>query len=120
MKSMILGLLAVGALTAFDTEAAAVECYVDTQAYDQYTAGHCFSMVWGARTATAVFRVNGANGQISQVIWGDAASGKCGSGTHCSFTIRPFRPYRATATILYADGTWENATPATASFEDGR
>lgn len=119
MKSMILGLLAVGALTAFDTEAAAVECYVDTQAYDHFTQGYCSAVVWGARSTTAVFRVTGTSGQISQVLWGGDASGKCGTGTMCSFSIRAFRQYTATATILYSDGTWENAS-ATAEFEDGR
>ena len=119
MKSMMVGLLILGALTAFDSEAATVECYVDTQAYDHYTPNTCSAAIRGARESTAVFRVTGTSSQISQVIWGDDASGKCGSGTHCSFTIRAFRTYKATATVLYADGTWDSAS-ATASFEDGR
>jgi hypothetical protein len=120
MKKM-LSVAAVIATGLFSTQAAAadMECYVDTQAYDQYSKGHCFALIYGASSATAVFRIAGANKPISSVIWGDKAS-SCGtSGTSCSFTIRPFRPYKATATILYQDGTWE-ATSATASFEDGR
>ncbi|MBB1268139.1 hypothetical protein [Shewanella sp. SR44-3] len=106
-------------LFASQASAASMECYVDTQAYDQYTSGHCFALVYGARSATAVFRIAGANKPISSVIWGDKAA-SCGtSGTSCSFTIRPFVSNKASATILYQDGTWATAS-ATASFEDGR
>ncbi|WP_028772061.1 hypothetical protein [Shewanella waksmanii] len=118
-KFITAGLLVASSFMAQSASAATMECYVDTQAYDQYTPNHCFAMVWGARSATAVFRISGANKPINKVIWGDKAS-SCGtSGTSCSFSIRPFVSNKASATILYQDGTYETAS-ATASFEDGR
>jgi hypothetical protein len=120
MKNLlsVAAVIATGLFTS-QASAADMECYVDTQAYDHFTSGHCFALIYGASSATAVFRIAGANKPISSVIWGDKAS-SCGtSGTSCSFTIRPFRANKASATILYQDGTWETAS-ATASFEDGR
>jgi hypothetical protein len=118
-KFVSTSVLLASSLFASQAFSANMECYVDTQAYDQYTPGHCEALIYGARSATAVFRIAGANKPISSVIWGDKAS-SCGtSGTSCSFIIRPFRVNKATATILYQDGTWEAAS-ATASFEDGR
>ncbi len=102
-----------------ETMAASMECYVDTQAHDQYTVGRCMAIVWGARRATAVFRVTGTDKPISSVMWGDKASSCGSSGTSCSFQIPGYSSHRATATILYQDGTWET-TYARASFEDGR
>lgn len=96
-----------------------MECYVDTQAYDQFRSNACFALVYGARSATAVFRVVGNGSEIDSVQWTGAAS-SCGTrGTSCSFTIRPFRPYKAEALILYSNGTWSRVS-ATASYEDGR
>jgi len=96
-----------------------MECYVDTQAYDQFTPNVCMALVYGARTSTAVFRIVAAESEIDKVIWGGAAS-SCGtSGTSCSIKIRSMRPYKATATILYRNGKWDSAQ-AIASFEDGR
>ena len=118
-KLITAGILVASSLFANQAMSATMECYVDTQAYDQYTPNRCDAIVWGARSATAAFRITGASKPINSVIWGDKAS-SCGtSGTSCSFTIRPFFPNKATATILYQDGTWETAS-ATASFEDGR
>ena len=120
MKKLLgFGLLLSTSLFSVQGLAASMECYVDTQAYDQYTQGHCNAVIYGARTATAVFRVTGASKPVDSVIWGDKAA-SCGtSGTSCSFSIRSFSVNKASATILYQDGTWDTAS-ATASFEDGR
>jgi hypothetical protein len=117
LQASLLCLSSVATSQAFSAE---MECYIDTQAYDHYTANRCFAMVWGARKATAVFRVSGANKDINTVIWSDKAS-SCGSSTStsCSFSIGPFAPHKASATVLYSDGSWEKVS-ATASFEDGR
>ncbi|MEZ7279671.1 hypothetical protein EXT42_15695 [Pseudoalteromonas sp. CO302Y] len=120
MKKVLtsIGLLAA---SVFSVHASAdtMECYVDTQAYDQYTPNRCFAMVFGQTYATAVFRVVGDGSTIDSVIWSNDAS-SCGtSGTSCSYQIRAFRPSKAEATILYADGRWSKVS-ATASFEDGR
>ncbi len=121
MKLLISSIiLAAASFTSFGSSAAQMECYVDTKAYDQFTPNRCFSMVWGQRTSTAVFRVANTTKAISNIIWQDDAS-SCGSGsnTHCSFTVYSFQTYTGTATVLYADGTWEKVS-AKASFEDGR
>ncbi|MBG9996012.1 hypothetical protein I6F50_13150 [Pseudoalteromonas sp. NZS127_1] len=105
----------------FSAQASAdqMECYVDTQAYDQFTPNHCFAVIYGKRTATAVFRVVGNGSDIDSVVWSNAAS-SCGvSGTSCSFSIKSFKSNKAEATVLYTDGTWSKVS-ATASFEDGR
>ncbi|QLE84222.1 MULTISPECIES: hypothetical protein [Shewanella] len=120
MKKLITaGLVLVGSMIAAQASAATLECYVDTQGYDRYTKNHCFAMIPGQRTATAVFRISGAAKPISSVIWGDKAA-SCGTrGTSCSFTITGFTTHKASATILYQDGTYESKS-GTASFEDGR
>lgn len=118
-KFITAGILVASSLFANQAMSATMECFVDTQAYDQYTPNNCDAVIFNARSATAVFRVTGTNKPISSVIWGDKAS-SCGTGgTSCSFSIRPYFSNKATATILYQDGTWEAAS-ATASFEDGR
>ncbi|QLE84220.1 MULTISPECIES: hypothetical protein [Shewanella] len=118
-KLIATGVLVASSFFSLQTSAATMECFVDTQAYDNYTADRCDAIVWGARTATAVFRITGTNKPINKVIWGDKATGCRQSGTSCSFTIRAFVPNKASATILYQDGTYDTAS-ATASFEDGR
>ncbi|WP_151173939.1 hypothetical protein [Pseudoalteromonas ruthenica] len=120
MKTLIASAaLLIGGLFSAQASADSMECYVDTQAYDQFTPNRCFALVYGATTSTAVFRVVGNGSQIDSVIWSNAAS-SCGtSGTSCSFEIRAFRPYTAEATILYSNGSWSKVS-ATASFEDGR
>ncbi|ASP37817.1 hypothetical protein CHH28_03620 [Bacterioplanes sanyensis] len=96
-----------------------MECLVDTRAHDQYTPNTCFGLVYGASTATAVFRVVGNGSNIDSVQWSGAAK-SCGtSGTSCAVDIRPFRGHRAEALILYSNGTWSKVS-ATAFFEDGR
>ena len=118
-KFLKAGILVASSIFGSQAMAANMECYVDTQAYDQFTANHCAALIFGANKATAVFRIVGASKPINSVIWKDAAK-SCGtSGTFCSISIRAFRPNKATATILYTDGTWDTAS-ATASFEDGR
>lgn len=118
-KFLKAGILVASSVFGSQAMAANMECYVDTQAYDHFTPNHCMAMVWGANKATAVFRIAGASKAIDSVIWKDVAK-SCGtSGTSCSITIRAFRTNKATATILYSDGTWGTAS-ATASFEDGR
>ncbi|MBB1384550.1 hypothetical protein H5119_03105 [Pseudoalteromonas sp. SG45-5] len=116
-------LISMGIVLAsiFSAQASAdqMECYVDTQAYDQFTPNHCSALIYGKNKATAVFRVIGNGSDIDSVVWSNAAS-SCGvSGTSCSFSIRSFRGYKAEATVLYTDGTWSKVS-ATASFEDGR
>ena len=120
MKKILTTAALIGcAIFSAQASADKMECYVDTQAYDQYTGGRCFAMVFGARSATAVFRVVGNGSNIDSVQWSGAAS-SCGTrGTSCSFQIRPFRPYTAEALILYSNGTWSKVS-ATASYEDGR
>ncbi|SFC69189.1 hypothetical protein [Pseudoalteromonas denitrificans] len=118
-KLLKTGILLASSLFGAQAMAVNMECYVDTQAYDHYTTNHCEALVWGASTATAVFRISGASKPIKSVIWSNAAS-SCGtSGTSCSFTIRAFRSNKAEALILYQDNTWGTAS-ATALFEDGR
>ncbi|ALQ06649.1 MULTISPECIES: hypothetical protein [Pseudoalteromonas] len=116
-------LISTGIILAsvFSAQASAdqMECYIDTQAYDQYTANYCSALIYGKSKATAVFRVVGNGSDIDSVVWSNAAS-SCGvSGTSCSFSIKSFRGYKAEATVLYTNGTWSKVS-ATASFEDGR
>ncbi|MBU2970049.1 hypothetical protein KO527_11870 [Pseudoalteromonas sp. C2R02] len=118
-KFLKAGILVASSVFGSQAMAANMQCYVDTQAYDHFTADHCEALIFGANKATAVFRIVGASKPIDSVIWKDAAK-SCGtSGTFCSVSIRAFRTNKATATILYSDGTWGSAS-ATASFEDGR
>lgn len=46
-KFITAGVLVAGSFMAQSASAATMECYVDTQAFDQYTPNHCFAIVWG-------------------------------------------------------------------------
>ncbi|WP_281557383.1 hypothetical protein [Thalassomonas sp. RHCl1] len=118
-KLLTTGLLVASCLATSQAYATAMECYVDTPAYDHFTTGHCSALIWGANKATAVFRIKDADSKpISSVIWGNAAA-SCGTGgAYCTIDIYAFRSYTATATVLYQDGSWGSAS-ATAWLEDG-
>ncbi len=116
LQASVLIASSVIASQAFSAE---MECYVDTQRFDNFTPNYCVGLVWGAQYADAVYRVSGANKAIDQVIWGGVASGKGCTGTSCVVSIRAYSVNKATATILYTDGTWENVS-ATAELENGK
>jgi hypothetical protein len=116
-KLLSVGLLLASSFAASQAVATEMQCYVDTQAYDNYTSNACFA-INPATSTTASFRVTATNGTINSVIWGGDAS-SCGTaGTSCSITVRAYRQYNATATILYSNGTWETVS-ANASYERG-
>lgn len=120
MKNILISTgIALASIYSAQASADQMECFVDTQAYDQFTANHCTALIYGKTETTAVFRVIGDGADIDSVIWSNAAS-SCGtSGTSCSFKIKAFKLNKAEATILYTDGRWSKVS-ATASFEDGR
>jgi len=120
MKNILISTgIVLASIFSLQASADQMECYVDTQAYDQFTANRCIALVYGKIETTAVFRVIGDGSDIDSVIWSNAAS-SCGtSGTFCSFKIRAFISNKAEATILYTDGRWSKVS-AIASFEDGR
>lgn len=117
-KLLSVSLLLASSFVASQATATEMQCYVDTQAYDNYTSNRCFAMN-PASSTTANFRITATNGAIDSVIWGDHAS-SCGTttGTTCSITINAYRSYTGSATILYTDGTWEKVS-AKASYERG-
>ena len=118
-KVLTIATLLAASVFSVQASASSMECYVDTQAYDQYTPNRCMALIYGQNKATAVFRVIGNGSAIDSVIWSNAAQ-SCGtSGTSCSFEIRSFKPYKAEATILYTNGSWSKVS-VIASFEDGR
>lgn len=106
-------MLSMGANAAM---ADTMSCYVDTTAYDEYRTNSCFAMVWGANTATAVFKVDDAPSG-SQILWSNSSCSQTSSV--CSTSIRAFQNYTMSATVLKPDGTWSQVQ-ASASFEDGR
>lgn len=107
-------LLALGSSSVF---AAGMSCYIDTRAYDEFTPNHCLNIVWGAKTATAVFRVDNlpANYYID---WDTPAC--AANATTCTAVIRAFVPFKATATLIDLDAGTTTEVSATATFEDGR
>ena len=119
MKKLLqASVLIVSSVIASQAISAEMECYVDTQQFDNFTPSYCVSLVWGAQYADAIYRVSGANKAIDKVIWEGVASGKGCTGTSCTVSIRAFRPSTAKATVLYTDGTWESVS-ATAELENG-
>lgn len=118
MKRLLsFGLLLASSFATSQVTATEMQCYVDTQAYDNYTSNRCFALN-PASSTTANFRVTATNGSINSVIWGEDTS-SCGTaGTSCSITVRAYKTYTGSATILYSDGTWETVS-AKASYERG-
>jgi len=97
--------------------AAGMSCYVDTHAYDRFTPNNCLSMIWGANSATAVFRIDDepANRYI------DWQTPDCPSNSNvCTTTIYAFSPFQAHATVINLDTGEVTKVSATARFEDGR
>lgn len=77
---------------------------------------------WGFDTSfgnstTGRFYIKGITKPVSRVIWDGDAS--CNGGTSCNVTVRAYSFPRATATILYADGTHETTNTSTMEYETG-
>jgi len=107
-------MLSMGASAAM---ADTMSCYVDTQAYDEFTVNACDAVIYGANETTAVFRVDDAPSG-SQIIWSNSSCSQTSSV--CGISIRAMGRYTMSARILKPDGTWSDVSGATASFEDGR
>lgn len=107
-------------LASSSSFAANMECMVDTAGWDQWGEGYCFGMEFTFDRAPndATWRITNLNKTISSVIWSEATQGCSSTATYCTKSIPPYAEFVGKATILYADGTWENVQ-ATASFETG-
>lgn len=107
-------------LASGSSMAAQMECMVDTAAYDQWSAGSCFSFEYTMDNAPndAIWRIVDVTKTISSVIWQGTTSGCPSNATYCTKAIRPYREHLGKATVLYTDGTYE-VVQATAQFETG-
>jgi len=90
-----------------------MKCFVDTPAFDNYSYNACFS-VGGARTTTAVFKVDNVPSNFT-ILWSDS---RCSStSTFCLLPIRQYQSIVLNATVLNnANNTFSNTT-ATAWYE---
>jgi len=114
LQSIVAGILLIASSSAFASSG--MSCFVDTPDYDEFTSGFCFAMIFGARTTTAVFRVDNppANAHID---WDhpDCPS----STTFCSVPIYAFHFLTVSALVIDLDSAYHNTVQATAYFEDG-
>lgn len=97
--------------------AGGMSCFVDSPAYDEFTPDNCETIVWGARTATAVFRIDNLPARY-HIDWEKPA---CADNlTICSVSIRAFFNYTAKASVIDLDAGTVTEVSAVARFEDGR
>ncbi|MEC4088761.1 hypothetical protein CWC22_020880 [Pseudoalteromonas rubra] len=69
------------------------------------------------RTTNGRYYLKDVTKSIQEVRWeGDA---RCTGGTSCNATIRAYTSNKASALILYKDGTWERTNTASAFYETG-
>ncbi|MFC3031714.1 hypothetical protein ACFOEE_04175 [Pseudoalteromonas fenneropenaei] len=122
MKKQIFAAAAVMlSALSFSSQAAQLKCNLTVksggnvwQNGTSYCSGIDFSF---SNSTTGKFYIEGASKPISRILWnGDA---NCTGGTSCNMTIRAYRDYTATATILYQDGTYETTNSATMNYETG-
>lgn len=93
---------------------ASMKCFVDTQAYDKYRSGHCYS-VGNSRTATAVFKIDGGPDSNFRVHWSDKRCSK--TSKNCFLPISWFHSITVSADVLdLSNGTFIS-TSATAEYE---
>lgn len=113
-KAKLLGLATI--LFSGSSFATTMSCYVDTPAYDQYSANFCFA-VGQSRTTTASFKLTNTSGTIHKVLWSGTGTSSCSqSSTTCNVSIRHYQSVKVTADVLYTNGTWETSS-ATANYE---
>ena len=100
--------------------AADMQCFVDTAAFDEPRIGNCpnIEFTFDNRPNTAVWQIINITKTIQEVIWQEATAGCSSSATTCSMSITPFQLHTGRAVILYTDGTFETVS-AVASFETG-
>ncbi|ODB41997.1 hypothetical protein BB427_10815 [Pseudoalteromonas sp. BMB] len=122
MKSTLIAsvLVVLGGLS-FSSQAADLKCSLNVKSggnvwgnNTSYCSGIDFSF---DNSTSGKFYIANATKAISKVIWNGDAS--CSGGTTCNMTIRAYRQYNATATILYTDGTYETTNSAHIDYETG-
>lgn len=119
MKKLTLTLLfcSISALS----QAADMECMVDTIEVDHWSTGSCFSFEFTMdnNPNLAIWRIKGITKPVSEIIWMPSNSSCANNVRECRKMIRPYREYKMSAKILYADSTYETVS-ASAFFETGR
>ncbi|MCF6436669.1 MULTISPECIES: hypothetical protein [Pseudoalteromonas] len=75
-----------------------------------------FDYSFGNSTSGKFYLIN-ISKPIQEVRWEGRAT--CSGGTSCNATIRAYTQNKASALILYKDGTWEQANTASAWYETG-
>lgn len=115
MKMLIMKTILLSAVLLGGTQASAahLECQL---ANKPMRAGGCFA-VGTAKSTSVNFRIMDLAGTVSQVIWEDGTAGCNAGSTYCSKTIYQYSQIQGGAKVLYADGSWEQVTPATARYE---
>jgi hypothetical protein len=118
MKELVKPLLICALLgSPMAATAETMSCFVDTPALDRFTPHRCFAVVFGARFATALFRVDRPLPNNYEVLWSDT---RCDSTkSTCAVRITAFLPKTMEATVLNLDNNTFFRVSATASFENG-
>jgi len=97
-----------------DTRASGgMSCFVDTPAFDVFTAGACFSIGFAPST-TAVFRITNRPSNF-RVIWSD---NRCNQNSDtCFLPISFFQTINLSATVLNLSNNTFFTASATANYE---
>jgi len=113
-KAKLLGLATI--LFSGSSFATTMSCYVDTPAYDTYSANACFAVGLN-RNTTASFKLTNTSGNIHKVLWSGPGTSSCSqTSTTCNVPIRYYQTVKVTADVLYTNGSWETAS-ANAHYE---
>ncbi|QSX39136.1 hypothetical protein [Shewanella cyperi] len=79
---------------------------------------HCIGFDYSFGSSTSgTYSIENVTKPISSVIW--SGNAKCSGGVSCGVTVRAYSINKASATILYKDGTWEQTNTANMSYETG-
>ena len=105
--------LFIGALWSSESFASRMKCLVDTPAKDHWGYERCFS-VGVARTATAVFLIEGAPANF-KIIWSDSNC-KQNSAT-CRIPIFQYQTLTVSAYVLDMENMTFDMVHATAMYE---
>lgn len=116
MKNLLLPFLFVSSFA----NAAALQCYIETDAWDVPTLGGCGALeyTFDNKPNPVVWSLVHVTKPVQSVIWSDATA-SCPVGSFsCTTSIFPYTLNTGKATILYSDMTWE-VVQAEAWFETG-
>jgi len=124
-KTMSNTLKTIGVLAALSfgqsAFAANMVCHLNVKSggnVDGNGTDHCVGLDFSFSSGTSgTYSIENITKPVSSVIW--SGNAKCSGGVSCNVAVRAYSINKASATILYKDGTYEQTNTAYMEYETG-